>query len=568
MQRNDVRDAADAGTEEPRKSGSLLMQSLDSGVNSRPEYDYDSDTDSDSDSDAEYVHDIGHTIIEFKMEIDSATLREIYTLRAVPYRRMQAHQDPFSNLDSNERSIFTTEMPFFDNFKTQDPERILELLKIISNKQQLKIENTTYKSEFHAVIGGWLGISYFPNDSIRQFTKNEYHKINEFISYVDLVLNRKAHLKGAELEAEFQRQAETYGITLDNVDKFKLDILLSQHRKSQHVDELKRFMEKKHEILKPAQAASPGKAMWDYVQGTMNWLYQIMPNILSNTEAAQPVNPFLHDTGVHSERNKERADIIARLRAGKYVNFADQRRDLKRLFELRPYFEPSETDENRKMLFAHEMSEFWHGIDKSECWQDPAVMAKARSLMIEAILISDMILADMERFLRQAGEEPTANNMACLLANQDFSFCRSFIYSGVIDFYPQLREKGFLKLISGMLMNDQPEYSHHKAPRDETDVQFFAEGSPENVMRKLYNTFIKQGFNRRYGKEENGSNDFQARLDGLDHRFTIWSTQDSKVQRAAPESTMEYLQRSISGGKQQTTEELTYIHPAGSTRPT
>lgn len=180
--------------------------------------------------------------------------------------------------------------------------------------------------------------------------------------------------------------------------------------------------------------------------------------------------------------------------------------------------------------------------------------------MIEAMLMSDEMLANMENFLRQAGEKITASSMAKLLANQQLSFCRAFIYSGIIDFYAKLREQGWVE--SKIVLSGARKYEFIASDESVTNKLFFTKGSPENALRKLYNIFIEHGFYQRYGSH------FGKELAAADDRFVNWSTKDSKIQEPLPETWQQYLQRTFSGQAQITEERYTYSHPISSTRPT
>lgn len=580
MQRNDVerepKIADETNVGAPQGEMSLAAAAAAAAVDQVADNNSDSDSDFDSDLDSDDSPDsltFTSCILELKIDVDPATLETIYSLRAVPHVVGGGGYNPFNHLDEAARLIRDSDQAFYNYFAVSGAEAILEKLKAFQQNDCLEIGNEAYAVSCLGVIGGSYGRYNFPA-YLREF--KDLKDFSSFIRVVDLILSGKIAVDKDELKAEFARQDNEYKLNGDtHICEFKIRGMSNACSAWRRKRDLQSYRDKKQKVSTAGQVSSLS-SMAGSAQRMLTWLYDELAHTLAwsqdevrRQQHAQPAPVLSMEAGV-----QERLAVIARLRQDQYANIDAQKRDLKRLFQLRAYFEPTEAYYNARFEFARLQGEFWSKIDKPECWQDPAIIAEARKLMIESILVTDSILADMECFLMLAGEEPTADNVAALLANQQLDFCRTFIYSGVIDFYPFYREKSWRELVPNLWSvgadgTHSPIYDSKFADRANTNESFFREGTPENEFRKLYNTLIKDGFKRRYGTEKpDGRNDFCAKLSAADCRFGMWTSRDSKVNRPVKETWGQFFQRKIQGGDAPVVEELTFSHPAGSTRPT
>jgi hypothetical protein len=142
-----------------------------------------------------------------------------------------------------------------------------------------------------------------------------------------------------------------------------------------------------------------------------------------------------------------------------------------------------------------------------------------RILMIEAILFTDAVLARIEKDIREAGETLTPKNISERLTrqtrrNDGTAYFKMFVYGGVIDFYNTLRARVWEE--NGML----------NRPNGYKGDSFYQADSKDMDVLKLYNTFIKHGFDEKYGGK-----DFRAKLEVEDKRFVEWTRKDSKKTR-------------------------------------
>lgn len=524
---------------------------------------FDSDSTSSEDDGADLLmYNNINCIVIFNIDINPDTFELIYSLRAVPY---MLRRKPFKSLDENAKVIGEIEKPFYDLFHCEGKDNILAVLKkLLDNK--IEIDRVRhYVVKFHGVIGGTYAKYYLsPYNCVFK------HDINHaFISYIDLVLQQNLQVENDKLLELFDIQNATYGTKLSSTHIERINSLLREDHTRQREENLRRYTAKVTEkaATEPQSQAQPQTNMYLFIQTLLSWLPSYLspthPTTLATTE--QP-NNVACQSQVGSIQLRQ--VVIARLRANEYDSTKALKQDLKQLFALRRYFEPNTAHYAHCALVSSQISTFLRGLTEPECWNDPATIKQARRLIIESILLTDSVLADMECFLRQAGKEPTALLMAQLLTDQSYQFCRNFIYTGIIELYPSLREKTWLEKIPYVTVNGKSCYNHFVADRAETNALFFNHETPENVMRKLYNTFIKDGFYQRYGIETNGENDYRDYLRILDTRFGTWSTPDKKVEVPAAETWGQFFSRKVTGAPAPVKERYTYAHPIHHTRPT
>ncbi|KTD47985.1 hypothetical protein Lqui_2249 [Legionella quinlivanii] len=509
----------------------------------------DSDSFSDEDDSPHISYFSRDCILKLKIDVDERSLEPAYQLSAVPY---VSKDNPLAKLKENNWCI-GEQQAVYDHFQISGKDEILSQFKSLVNRTPLDINDIRYCLSFHAVIGGSLGKHLLP---VRYYSR-EYSKeqFRLFISVADLLL-RNVSLEDNAINEAFEYQQQAYGLFLSPEERKEVINKLNYHparARKKHLNTIKA----QWSVSESPQIGYSNPAL-DYLHTFGSWLSEQLVRFTQATSYVAPQTEVLEEG--------DRLNVIARLRANQYDSLTAQKNDLKRLIKLRSSYKPEDGFYARLVHTSRLSREFWHSINKPECWESPEIIEKARQLVLEHIILSDEILADMEYFIREAGFEPTPFRVAALLDNQDLPFGRTFIYSGIVDFYAYFREKGWTHVVNGLLINGKPAIGFEFAEPAQTNLLFFNKNSPEYKLRKLYNTFIKYGFYQRYG-EENGE-DFRKALSVADNRYVNWTSIDKKIDKPCPETWPQFFKRSILGGDQPTEESYTYSHPVHDTRPT
>ncbi len=194
---------------------------------------------------------------------------------------------------------------------------------------------------------------------------------------------------------------------------------------------------------------------------------------------------------------------------------------LKQLFELRAHANITHKElEKHFEAYSKESSEFLSSIKSLKEWDKPANQTTRTRLMLKAILFTDNILARIEKDIREAGEIVNVKTLSERLTTQKnrkagHAYFWHFMYHGVVDFYHIIRDKLVIK--EGWT---PPNKDEAKA----VNASFFAAGTPDNNMRKLWNTTVKYGLEKPYG----GKEALRKQLLIDDQRFEHWTHKDSK----------------------------------------
>ncbi|WP_133140037.1 hypothetical protein [Legionella genomosp. 1] len=510
----------------------------------------DSDSSSDEDDSLHITHFSRECILKLKIQVDERSLEPVYQLSAVPY---VAKEDPLAKLKENTWCI-RDQQAVFDHFQISGKDEILSQFKSLLNRTPLDIGDTRYYLSFHAVIGGSLGKHLLP---VRYYSR-EYSKeqFRLFISVADLLL-RNVSLEDNAINEAFEYQQQAYGLFLSPEERKEIINKLNYHparARKKHLNTIKA----QWSVSESPQIGYSNPAI-DYLHTFRSWLSEQLVRFTRATPYPVPQTEEVQE--------EDRFNVIARLRANQYDSLTAQKNDLKRLIELRSSYQPDDGFYARLVHTSRLSREFWHSINKPECWENPEIIERARQLVLENIILSDEILADMEYFIREAGFEPTPFHVAALLDNQGLPFGRTFIYSGIVDFYAYFREKPWTHVVNGLLINGKPATGFEFAEPAQTNSLFFNKNTQEYKLRKLYNTFIKYGFYQKYGEEEEGA-DFRRTLSVADNRYVNWTSIDKKINKPCPETWPQFFKRNILGGEQPTEESYTYSHPVYDTRPT
>ncbi|RAP37849.1 hypothetical protein B1207_02335 [Legionella quinlivanii] len=509
----------------------------------------DSDSSSDEDDSPHISFFSRDCILKLKIDVDERSLEPVYQLSAVPY---VSKNNPLTKLKENNWCI-GDQQAVYDHFQISGKDEILSQFKSLLNRTPLDIGDTRYCLSFHAVISGALGkhllpVSYYS----REYSKEQFRL---FISVADLLM-RNVSLEDNAINEAFEYQQQAYDLFLLAEEKKEIINKLNYHparARKKHLNTIKA----QWSVSESPQIGYSNPAL-DYLHTFGSWLSDQLVRFTQATSYVAPQTEALEG---------ERLNVIARLRANQYDSLTAQKNDLKRLIELRSSYKPDAGFYARLVHTSRLSREFWHSISKPECWENPEIIEKARQLVLENIILSDEILADMEYFIRDAGFEPTPLHVAALLDNQNLPFGRTFIYSGIVDFYAYFREKGWSGVIGGLLINGKPARGFKFAEPAQTNSLFFNKNTQEYKLRKLYNTFIKYGFYQKYGEEEEGA-DFRRTLSVADNRYVNWTSIDKKINKPCPETWPQFFKRNILGGEQPTEESYTYSHPVYDTRPT
>lgn len=212
-------------------------------------------------------------------------------------------------------------------------------------------------------------------------------------------------------------------------------------------------------------------------------------------------------------------ETLLSIRSSESIPISRLKENLKRLFKLRSYTTMSHTDLDRlETQFNQNYTNFMKNIKTEADWGLPKNTKQLKSLIVEAVFYSDAVLARMEQEMREAKVAVSTENVAKWLKNQEKRYCRDFLYSGVIDLYHSAKSK--LRVIKNEENEEQLLLSREK------DKGYYEAKTDKYVLRKIYNTFIKDGFYQRYGNKA-----FRYALLKEDGRFEHWTQRDSKKKR-------------------------------------
>lgn len=253
-----------------------------------------------------------------------------------------------------------------------------------------------------------------------------------------------------------------------------------------------------------------------------------------------------------------REAVVERLLADKHPSPEEQKNDLLKLFSLRRYYQPTDTLRERMSALRQETWAFLGSITQAQGWQNPDILAKTRGLFIRSLLITEEILASLEvalvsnDVLKNPNEKISFYLFSLWLVNQSRTFCRDFIYHGMIDMYPFIRAEGFFIAENRYELNQSSAF----------DSEFLKEGTPQAALREMYNIFIQKGFMEYYGNTSDKGKGFINLLAYSDSRFVTWTSLDRVKPSKASINPMRFFNAEVQQPR------LTYKYPATTTRPT
>jgi hypothetical protein len=198
-------------------------------------------------------------------------------------------------------------------------------------------------------------------------------------------------------------------------------------------------------------------------------------------------------------------------------NVAKLKKILKEIFALRSHSNTTQKDLDKMIKqFNEKYTAFRKQIKKTADWTKPNIKQELRQLAIEAVLYSDAVLARLEQDLRDAKKPGTTESVSKSLANQSTDYGRNFMYSGIINLYSHARGRT-TPMGQFVTINIDKKYG----------AKFYEADSHEGFLRKIYNTFIKDGFYQNYGNKAFKEQLLKSMPDG-DQRFEHWTHKDSK----------------------------------------
>lgn len=375
---------------------------------------------------------------------------------------------------------------------------------------------------------------------------------------------------------------EYYSPCLDMQDHFFLLDLILQARSELQTEFQKKFKLGKVGVIQSdlvktldntvAQCIQSGIFTREHIETKGTYTPKELDNLLSRTyvepQAHQHNLPPLSSLEMENPQTA-RAQVIERLLEDAYPTFEDQQSDLLKLFALRRYYQPDGLSHQRINQVETEIRNFWLSMDKRENWEKPEVLALTRKLLIKSLLVTDEILASLEYFftsnhyLNDPNDKLSSYLVSLLLANQQRRYCRPFAYQGIIDFYPLIREKSIF-IPDDIAKNDNgiPHYKHNRCTAESFDSAFLKQDSMQHYFRKIYNTFIKYGFNEYYGDSHDKGEGFRDMLGYCEYRFLPWTALDQVKPAKLAFNPLRLF------SNQEAQKELTYAFPMSSTRPT
>ncbi len=202
---------------------------------------------------------------------------------------------------------------------------------------------------------------------------------------------------------------------------------------------------------------------------------------------------------------------------GQNINDVNVIKDkLKTLFNLRAHAPITKEKFELKWTAFHEKYiAFRKSILAEKEWNIKENLDTLKQLAIEGVILSDLMFSVMEKEIREEKNPVTTKTIAAKLSNNDFR--NKFIYGLIINLYHTARAR--------LRYNKECEVFLRSNTSCESSPEFYEEPT-KNTVRKLYNTFIKDGFYLRYGNKAL-RNEFLSK----DKTLYDWSIKDSKKTR-------------------------------------
>lgn len=251
-------------------------------------------------------------------------------------------------------------------------------------------------------------------------------------------------------------------------------------------------------------------------------LWQWVDDLIINRPKAVTIpNP---NPALLKSKDKEYAkslDILNRAKTDPSISIKEIKEELKKIFAFRSFTSLNITQEKfdkRYKLFEKDYKHFQTSIASESDWKIIENLVTLKKLAIEAVIISDQLLALLEKDILRDKKEINTANVAEKLTSDKKIYRSKFLSATLIDLYHFARGVAVWK------------HSPRKSARPTEHLpEFYQEGSKQNEIRKIYNTFIKHGFYLRYGNKA-----FRNQLNNygeMGEMYSVWTQKDSKKRR-------------------------------------
>lgn len=516
-------------------------------------------------------------VLRFHVHIEPETLSHQFSLKLFEYvHSVQSGDneiyDALAHSIKLDKSIDLIDQPFFSFCESNTMEGIAEIIKTLAKpKTAYLMGNREYLPTLSGLITGRF-VDYFWGKQGVAFATEDFPV---FLSLIDLLMRNKPELDGLEPELVYQEM--TYDLVLTTAEKVKLMDALSRHPMNMRQAALTQYRRslRADRLAAPTQPSEPsflGRMVNEASRVIQAIVRELIDNDIhsddssidnnSSAEIEEEVMTDENSSDDASSTETEEDDILtlSSEESEDTLDCVDSRKlaisqlfhhddigfrpglikdDLIRLFETRCYFVPSIDFYNRLVVVNTVKKYFFtQHLDSEARWNDEETKSLAHSLMMDFILLTDSILADVELFLMQAGQEVNDRNVIDLLTDERYVFGERFLHSGLVNLYAYYREKPHHD-VSHDLQNDKnPVFTKHTSGTEALNRLFFSKnGTKECRHRKYYNTFIKYGFVERYPEAERGVN-FREQLARLNPTLDRWTSTDKRQYSSASNPTL------------------------------
>ncbi len=223
---------------------------------------------------------------------------------------------------------------------------------------------------------------------------------------------------------------------------------------------------------------------------------------------------------VQTDANKiaELKDVLEKINLAKgqpELDINTIKSQLKQLFDLRSYQLKLDDDLNQEIeLFKNKFEMFKKTIQQESDWKNKANLVALKELTLDAVLLSDSLMAKIEQDIRTLRQPVTTNQVADKLTNPHEGYAQPFLYNALVSLYHFAR--GHAHYANSLVFRSMRSTENLPA--------FYQEGTIQNDVRKIYNCFFKHGFDERYG----GKAFRQRLLTAEDPLFEQSTKRDSK----------------------------------------
>ena len=187
---------------------------------------------------------------------------------------------------------------------------------------------------------------------------------------------------------------------------------------------------------------------------------------------------------------KEAIDNLALAKEQPDIDIHIIKNTLKQIFNLRSYHALTDAEfEEKVKLFKEQFDGFKQNIAQESDWKIKSNITALKRLTLDAVILSDALMAKIEQDIKNENQPVSTNQVAAKLTDANKGYADTFLYSALIGLYHFARGHAYY---ANSLMHRSDFYT-------ETLPEFYQAGSIQNDVRKIYNTFIKHGFDNRYG---------------------------------------------------------------------